>query len=289
MVVEDEGPRDGTSSLLDQRVEDFGCRRRPRARSLRCGDALRHLRSGADGRWAAPDSLSPEVSSSQRGSTTSFPTWRPISTASTSRGRRGRSWRPRPAASTRGRRCWRPTCPWPSTRLREPACERWRSREWRWRLRPTETSRSAGRATSTCSWPRRTCERAHACSVRCGMGAGARLSAARAVLGLAPLRPNRQRATCSAATDSDIDLHWHLVPTRGTFPDFDTLWDAPRDGVGRRPSDPHPVAVRRLGPLGRSRRQGRVALDAQPARRARACMPSATPGSAPTGRSEATS
>ncbi|MBD3923457.1 nucleotidyltransferase family protein [Nocardioides cavernae] len=25
-------------------------------------------------------------------------------------------------------------------------------------------------------------------------------------------------------THSDIDLHWHLVPTRGTFPDFDTLW-----------------------------------------------------------------
>ena len=23
---------------------------------------------------------------------------------------------------------------------------------------------------------------------------------------------------------SDIDLHWHLVPTRGTFPDFETLW-----------------------------------------------------------------
>lgn len=26
------------------------------------------------------------------------------------------------------------------------------------------------------------------------------------------------------AAHSDIDLHWHLVPTRGTFPDFDTLW-----------------------------------------------------------------
>lgn len=24
---------------------------------------------------------------------------------------------------------------------------------------------------------------------------------------------------------SDIDLHWHLVPTRGTFPDFDALWE----------------------------------------------------------------
>ncbi len=23
---------------------------------------------------------------------------------------------------------------------------------------------------------------------------------------------------------SDIDLHWHLAPVRGTFPDFDTLW-----------------------------------------------------------------
>lgn len=23
---------------------------------------------------------------------------------------------------------------------------------------------------------------------------------------------------------SEIDLHWHLVPTRGTFPEFDTLW-----------------------------------------------------------------
>lgn len=29
---------------------------------------------------------------------------------------------------------------------------------------------------------------------------------------------------------SDIDLHWHLAPTRGTFPDFDTLW-ARRTGV----------------------------------------------------------
>jgi hypothetical protein len=26
------------------------------------------------------------------------------------------------------------------------------------------------------------------------------------------------------APSSMIDLHWHLVPTRGTFPDFDTLW-----------------------------------------------------------------
>jgi hypothetical protein len=24
---------------------------------------------------------------------------------------------------------------------------------------------------------------------------------------------------------SDIDLHWHLVPTRGTFPSFDVLWE----------------------------------------------------------------
>ena len=47
----------------------------------------------------------------------------------------------------------------------------------------------------------------------------------RAVLGMAPLRPDRQRAHCSAGTASDIDLHWHLVPTRGTFPEFDTLWD----------------------------------------------------------------
>lgn len=27
-----------------------------------------------------------------------------------------------------------------------------------------------------------------------------------------------------SSTHSDIDLHWHLVPTRGTFPEFESLW-----------------------------------------------------------------
>ena len=88
---------------------------------------------------------------------------------------------------------------------------------------------------------------------------------------------------------SDIDLHWHLVPTRGTFPDFDTLWSrrAGRDGRGHPIA--HPVAVRRADPFGRTCRQGRMALVAQPARRARAHVATATRGSAPTGRSAATS
>ncbi|MCY4726591.1 nucleotidyltransferase family protein [Nocardioides sp. STR2] len=30
-------------------------------------------------------------------------------------------------------------------------------------------------------------------------------------------------------SSTDIDLHWHLVPTRGTFPDFDTLWGRHQD------------------------------------------------------------
>jgi hypothetical protein len=28
-----------------------------------------------------------------------------------------------------------------------------------------------------------------------------------------------------SSSQTDIDLHWHLVPTRGTFPAFDTLWE----------------------------------------------------------------
>jgi hypothetical protein len=28
-----------------------------------------------------------------------------------------------------------------------------------------------------------------------------------------------------SSPETDVDLHWHLVPTRGTFPDFDTLWE----------------------------------------------------------------
>jgi hypothetical protein len=28
-----------------------------------------------------------------------------------------------------------------------------------------------------------------------------------------------------SGANSDIDLHWHLVPTRGTFPSFDVLWE----------------------------------------------------------------
>lgn len=28
-----------------------------------------------------------------------------------------------------------------------------------------------------------------------------------------------------SGTHSNVDLHWHLVPMRGSFPDFDTLWE----------------------------------------------------------------
>ena len=57
VVVEDEGSRDGTSSLLDHRVDSAGDDPEGAVTALR--DALRHLRSDDDGRWAAPDSLSP--------------------------------------------------------------------------------------------------------------------------------------------------------------------------------------------------------------------------------------
>ena len=146
-----------------------------------------------------------------------------------------------------------------------------------------------GAATSTCSWPPRTSSALIERCSRSRLGTGARLPDSRAVVGLAPLRPNRQRAHCSAATETDIDLHWHLVPTRGTFPDFDTLWERREVVSRRRPSDADAVRVRRPGSLGRSRREGRVAVDAEPARRARAGVASATPGSALTGRSATTS
>ena len=77
---------------------------------------------------------------------------------------------------------------------------------------------------------------------------------------------------CSAALQTDIDLHWHLVPTRGTFPDFDTLWERRERSPCRRPRDAHPVCVRRLGTFGRSRGQGPVEVDAKPARCSRACV-----------------
>lgn len=58
VIVEDEGSRDGASSLLDPRVEDLsGGQRAAAVTAVR--DALRHLRSDNEGRWAAPDSLSP--------------------------------------------------------------------------------------------------------------------------------------------------------------------------------------------------------------------------------------
>ena len=60
------------------------------------------------------------------------------------------------------------------------------------------------------------------------MGAGARLSQTWPVLGLAPLRAYGHELLLSNS-ETDIDLHWHLVPTRGTFPDFDTLWDRRED------------------------------------------------------------
>lgn len=41
------------------------------------------------------------------------------------------------------------------------------------------------------------------------------------------VRTNNEVLLSSPLTD--VDLHWHLVPTRGTFPDFDALWERRQD------------------------------------------------------------
>ena len=82
-----------------------------------------------------------------------------------------------------------------------------------------------GRATSICSSPRRISTAPIGAVTALAGAPAARIPSARAVVGLAPLRAHGQRAHAQSVAQSDIDLHWHLVPTRGTFPDFDTLWD----------------------------------------------------------------
>ena len=170
--------------------------RRPRGAVTALRDALRHLalrrrRAVGGARFAEP--------SRSRGrsavSITSFPTWRPTSTASTSRRRRGRNWRPRPAASDAGAAVLAADLSVAlATLARRRACGRWRSRASRWRLRPTVTSRCAGPGISTCWLPRATSRRAHRALSDAGWRPAAGYPAAWAVLGLASLRPDRQRA-----------------------------------------------------------------------------------------------
>lgn len=58
IVVEDKGSRDGTSRPFEDRVHSTDDAPESAVTALR--DALRHLRSDGDDRWASPDSLSPD-------------------------------------------------------------------------------------------------------------------------------------------------------------------------------------------------------------------------------------